>query len=290
MWAHRLFIPAETELVSAVTASVRGEENLSPFEREVLAGRITLEIENRAVADSRPSVWARVGAWRRGKVSMRFAAAVVAIAAVEAGVIAWMLYPREGAAPPAVAVQTSASGEHVVVPGGSVDPAALGVVVGPDFGWVRVTTASSEGALGTTSSESGVAALRISSPIELKVLEGSRVIGSVPGRDLQLSAGQHEIELVNEELGYRVRQTIVAEAGQVIAIHVSPLPGWISIEAPDAPEVSVDGKAVGRAPLGPLALAAGEHEVTFTYRGGRSERQRITVKTGETTQVVGKGR
>jgi hypothetical protein len=122
------------------------------------------------------------------------------------------------------------------------------------------------------------------------VLEGSRVLGSVPGRDLQLSPGQREIEFVNEALGYRVRQTILAEAGQVIAIHVAPSPGWIAIEAAGAPEVSVDGKAAGRAPLGPIALAPGEHQVTFTHRGGRTERQRITVKSGATIQVIGKAR
>jgi hypothetical protein len=280
-----LFIPAHADVAPRLAPS-SVDENLSPFEREVLAGRMTLNIENRARhRDSIPATGRRVLAWRGRTISMALAAALVAIAGVEAGVIAWMAYSRPVAAPPAVTVQTSASGEHVLVPGASAGPGALGVAVAEDFGWVRVTSASSDGVLGVKALQRGPAALRISSPIELNVLEGARVLGSVPGRDLELSAGRHEIELVNERLGYRAQQVIEVEAGQVVAIHVSPPPGWVTIEAPGAPEVAIDGKAAGRAPLGPLALAPGEHQVTFTDQRGRIERQRITVKAGATTPV-----
>ena len=129
---------------------------------------------------------------------------------------------------------------------------------------------------------------RISSPIPLEVLEGNRVLGSVPGADLELSAGRRELELVNTALGYRQMHTIVVEEGRAVSLHVVPAPGLITIEATDGAEVSVDGQAVGRTPLEPLSLALGEHQITFEHPKQGSDRQRVTVKADAPTRIVGK--
>lgn len=271
-------------------APASSEGNLSPFEREVLAGRLTLNIENRpAVSDPVPARASRVRVRSSRRLSNSVVRVIIAIAAIETGILGWLAYARLFGPRPPVAVATSASGEHMLVTSGSGTPSSLNVAVAPDLGWVRVTTSRSEGILGKKA-ESGSATVRVASPIELKVLEGTRVLGSVPGRDIDLPAGSHSLELVNEALGYRAQQTVVVEPGQTIVIHVAPSPGWVTVDAPGAPEVSIDGQAVGRAPLGPLALTPGEHQVTFAHQGGRTERQRITIKSDQTTQVVGKGR
>jgi hypothetical protein len=252
---------------------------------------MTLNLDGRAAGEDPVAArTARLRARSRRRISTRFVAAIVTIAAVEAGVIGWLARARWFAPRPPVSVETSASGEHVLVAGESGNPAPLALAVGPDLGWIRVTAAPSAGVLGKKTAQTSGATLRIWSPIELKVLEGSRLLGSIPGRDLDLAAGRHEIALVNEALGYSAQQTIEVQAGQTIAIHVAPSPGWVTVNAPGAPEVSIDGQPVGRVPLGPLALTPGEHQVTFTHAGGRADRQRITIKTGETMQVVGKTR
>lgn len=62
----------------------------------------------------------------------------------------------------------------------------------------------------------------------------------------------------------------------------------MTIDASPWAEVSIDGKAVGRTPLGPLPISLGEHQVTFQHPTGGGDRQRVTVKAGDSTRVVGK--
>jgi hypothetical protein len=121
----------------------------------------------------------------------------------------------------------------------------------------------------------------------LKVFEGSRLLGSVPGADLKLAAGRHELALVNEPLGYRLQQAIDIGAGETMAIHVTPAPGMVTADASPWAEVSIDGQAMGRTPLGPLPLAPGEYVFTFRNPAGGSDRQRVTVKSEGNVRVVG---
>ena len=88
----------------------------------------------------------------------------------------------------------------------------------------------------------------------------------------QTSPGRHSIEI---------------EAGQTVTIHVAPAQGWATLYAVPTAEVSIDGRPVGRTPLGPLPLALGEHTVTFTHSTGATDRQRIKVSSGETIRVIG---
>ena len=110
----------------------------------------------------------------------------------------------------------------------------------------------------------------------------------MPGPALALDAGRHEIELVNEALGYRSRQAVEIEPGQAVTIHVAPPPGFVTIDASPWAEVTLDGRPMGRTPLGPLPLALGEHVITFTHPTGGADRQRVTVKSEQSLRVVGK--
>jgi hypothetical protein len=132
-----------------------------------------------------------------------------------------------------------------------------------------------------------VGTLRISSPIELKVLEQSKVLGSVPGPDLRLAPGRHDIELVNAAVGYRLRQAIDVEAGQSISIHLAQPHAAVTIDAAPWADVWIDGQPVGRTPLGPLPLALGEHEITFKHPAGTKDRQKVVVKSDASLRVVG---
>jgi eukaryotic-like serine/threonine-protein kinase len=61
----------------------------------------------------------------------------------------------------------------------------------------------------------------------------------------------------------------------------------VNIDASPWAEVSIDGRPVGRTPLGPLPLALGDHEITFLNPAGSSDRQRVVVKPDGVTRVVG---
>lgn len=259
---------------------VAASQLLSPFEREVLAGRTSV---NPGVDVAVPGQGATMPRWHSGKrkrASRSVLAALAVIAVVEAGVIVWFARPLWLTGRPPLVVEATPSGENVVVRNGSAEAAPMRLTVAPDLGWVRVTTPAAPGMTGGT--------IRISSPIPLKVLEGDRVVGSVPGADLKISAGRRELELVNTALGYRQPHTIDLEEGETVSLHVAPPPGLVTVEATDGAEVSVDGQAVGRTPLEPLSLALGEHQITFKHPKEGSDRQRVTVKADAPTRVVGK--
>lgn len=239
------------------------------------------------VADAQAAARPHPPAAGRRTVSLSVAAALALIAVAEAGVIAGLARAVWRAPHPAIAVETSASGENVLVSSRSTDAAPLRLVVAPDMRWVRVTSPSSEAAFGAKGASPADGTIRISSPIELKVFEQSRLVGFVPGAPLKLSAGRHEIELVNVALGYRLRQALDVEPGQSLSLHVAPPHGWVTVDAAPWAEVTIDGQAVGRTPLGPLPLALGEHQVTFRNPAGSNDRQRVTVKSDAVTRVIG---
>jgi hypothetical protein len=262
---------------------------LSPFEREVLAGRIR-PVQGRAAA-----VWDRIAPARRSpqkaprkRSSISAVATLALVAVAEAGVIAWLAHAMWFGPRPAIVVEAAASGENVVVTSDATMPARLGLTVAPDLRWVRVSTASSDPVPGGTLTDAPAGTIRISSPFPLKVFEGARVLGSVPGADLKVAAGRHDLELVNASLGFRLRQALEVEAGQAVSVHVAPQHGWVTIDASPFAEVLIDGQAVGRTPLGPLPLDLGEHLITFRHPAGGSDRQRVTVKSEATTRVTGK--
>ena len=226
----------------------------------------------------------KVGRWR---VSTAMVAALVLIATMETGVIALMARALWFRPEPPLAVETAASGENVLVSSRSTEAPPIKLIVAPDLRWVRVTTPSDRAFAGKVT-DSATGTIRISSPIELKVFERSRLVGSVPGDGLKLSAGRHDIELVNGPLGYRLRQAVEVKAGETVSIHVAPPDGSVTIDASPWAEVTIDGRAAGRTPLGPLALTPGEYEVAFRNPAGGNDRQRVTVRPEAKLRVVGK--
>jgi hypothetical protein len=273
-------------------ARVQQGLNISPFERETLerealAGKKRLlDLESREARSQSPAAAPHAAVARRTAANSLVAALVLMVAA-EAGVIAWLTHTLWLAPRPPVIVESTPSGENVVVTSQSIGSAPLVLTVAPDLQWVRVTSPASDTIPGAANARPVAGVIRISSPIALKVFEGSRLLGSVPGADLKLAAGRHEIALVNEPLGYRLQQGIEIGAGETVAIHVTPPPGLVTVDASPWAEVSIDGQAMGRTPLGPLPLAPGEYLFTFRNPAGGSDRQRVTVKSEANVRVVG---
>jgi hypothetical protein len=188
------------------------------------------------------------------------------------------------ATPPApVVVQTAATGGGVVVSSRSGESAPLRLTTAPDLQWVRVSSGGS--AAGASADKA--ATVRISSPIALKVYERARPLGSVPGADVRLAPGHHDVELANPALGYRLQQSLDVRAGEIVSIHVAPPQGFVSVYSTPPAEVTIDGQPMGRTPLGPLPLALGDHDITFRHPAGIKDHQRVTVKSGETARVIG---
>jgi hypothetical protein len=113
---------------------------------------------------------------------------------------------------------------------------------------------------------------------------GGQRLGRTPLR-ARLPAGRHRLTLKNPRLGLWVTRTIQASGRFKTARFVF---GWgrIRFRVKPGRHVALDGRALGRAPLPPVAVLEGRHAVVvtdpFKYQ---KQRFSVTVRSGETTWV-----
>jgi hypothetical protein len=231
------------------------------------------------------------------------------IAVAEAGWIGRAALVRASVSPPPpvpVVVESLQQGDTVIVDGREVGVTPMTVALTSGVRSIRVRTrpavedkapvleaaAAVRPADGATAAALAQAAarerrggLRLSSPIELQVLEGERVLGSSTDGPIVISGGRHELDFVNNALGYRSRQTVDIKAGQIVPVKISPPDGRVSVNAVPWAQVSINGKLVGETPLGNLPLPVGEHEVTFRHPQLGEQTQKVIVKSSALTRV-----
>jgi PEGA domain len=128
--------------------------------------------------------------------------------------------------------------------------------------------------------------VRLSTPIELTVLDGDRVIGSSVEGPIFAAAGRHEFEFVNSATGYRTRQIVEVKAGQIVPFTVAVPNGTLNINAQPWAAVWIDGNSVGETPIGNLSVVPGEHEVVFRHPQLGERRQKTMVRAGAETRVA----
>ena len=126
--------------------------------------------------------------------------------------------------------------------------------------------------------------VKLTSPIELQVLEGGAVLGKT-GSPIAIGEGTHQLDLVNETLGYRTRQTASVKAGQLTNLTVAVPNGKVSINAAPWADVWIDGVAAGQTPLANLSLPIGSHEIVFRHPQLGEQRQTAIVKVDGMTRV-----
>ena len=114
-------------------------------------------------------------------------------------------------------------------------------------------------------------------PIELQVFKDGQVVGSSAG-SIALNDGTHNLEFVNEALGFRYRQTVNVRPGQMTNVKIAVPNGRISINAVPWADVLIDGTAAGQTPLANLSLPIGSHEITFRHPQFGEKKQTVVVK------------
>jgi serine/threonine protein kinase len=119
--------------------------------------------------------------------------------------------------------------------------------------------------------------LAIQAPAELQVFENKRLLGTSQMDRLMVGAGRHELELVNETLGYRATRTVQVVAGKVAQVRVEFPKGTIALNAVPWGEVWLDGEKVGETPIGNLSLTIGTHDVLFRHPDFGEQRHKVTV-------------
>jgi hypothetical protein len=127
--------------------------------------------------------------------------------------------------------------------------------------------------------------IAISAPSDLQVYEGGRLVGSSRTDRIMVAVGRHDLELVNEALGYRAAKTVEVAAGQVAAVKPDWPKGTMALNALPWAEVSVDGERVGETPIGGFSLPIGTHDIVFRHPELGERRTTATVTTGAPTRV-----
>ena len=122
--------------------------------------------------------------------------------------------------------------------------------------------------------------ISVSAPLDVQVFEGGRLIGNNLSDRIMVSAGRHDIEVVNEAVGYRQTRSLQVTAGKVTVAKLEMPQGTISVNAQPWAEVWIDGERVGETPIGNLSVAIGSHSVLFRHPelGEQHHTALVTVK------------
>jgi hypothetical protein len=176
----------------------------------------------------------------------------------------------QGAAP--VSVADLAPGEHEVVLQGEGGPAVRQRVV------IQAGVTSSILAPVSTATPGPVSGwLSVKSPVAIEIRENGRLIGTTESDRIMMAAGRHDIEFVNETLGYRVTRAIQVPPGKVTPLSLDLPLGVLNVNASPWAEVWVDGRRVGETPIGNLPMSIGPHEVVFRHPQLGEKRQAVSV-------------
>jgi hypothetical protein len=127
--------------------------------------------------------------------------------------------------------------------------------------------------------------LSLTASVPLQLREAGKIIGTTESDRLMLPAGDHDLELANDALGYRTQRKVHINAGKTTAARIDLPNGTLSLNASPWAEVFVDGERVGETPIGNLTRPIGRHEVIFRHPELGERRETIVVTTQGTARL-----
>ncbi len=128
--------------------------------------------------------------------------------------------------------------------------------------------------------------LAVFAPVELSIHEDGRVLGTTESGRLLVSPGAHVIEVASERYGFKTTLTVVVKPGAVAAVNVQMPALAVEIVAPPEAEIVVDGQTVGTAPLEPVMMAIGTHDVIMRHATLGERHQTIAVAYGSPNRIL----
>jgi hypothetical protein len=117
----------------------------------------------------------------------------------------------------------------------------------------------------------------VNAPVTIEIKEQGRLLGTSDADRVMLAAGRHEIELVNQPLGYRATRTVNVQPGKLTPLTVELPNGVVNLNANPWAEVWIDGQRVGETPIGNLSVPIGPHEIVFRNPKFGEKRHAISV-------------
>jgi hypothetical protein len=119
--------------------------------------------------------------------------------------------------------------------------------------------------------------ISVTSPVDVQLFEGGRLLGSSQTDRIMVQSGSHQLDLVNDALGYRASRSVQVAPGKVANVAVKLPMGSVAINAIPWAEVFIDGNRVGETPIGNQPAAIGNHEIVFRNPELGEKTQTVTV-------------
>jgi len=127
--------------------------------------------------------------------------------------------------------------------------------------------------------------ISVTAPVEVLVYEDARLVGTSRNDRIMVTAGRHELEVVNEALDYRATRSVTVSAGKVSTLRLDWPRGSMSLNAQPWADVWIGGERIGETPIGNLAMPIGTHEVVFRHPQLGEQVVRATVTASTPTRV-----
>jgi hypothetical protein len=119
----------------------------------------------------------------------------------------------------------------------------------------------------------------LKAPFTVEIREQGRLLGTNDTDRVMMTAGRHELELVNEALGLHLTKVVQVPPGKVAPIAIELPRGSVNLNAAPWAEVWIDGDRIGETPIGNLSLPIGPHEIVFRHPQLGEKRHAISVTT-----------
>ena len=272
---------------------------LSRSDAEVSAAAEAMGLDafgTETVAEEAPSEQA-AGMPPQARVAIAVLSALVLIEAVPTAL--WVrnrLRPPTVAAPvaaaalPPAATRPLASCEPAAVDpaaasSGAVAPAATAGVGGKQ----TAAAAKTEGVIPPVVPpvERGTVAgsVAVTAPVAMQVLLRGRVVATTEAESFMLPVGTHDLEFINQAVGFRARRTVNVQAGRTATVRIDAPNGTVHINAVPWAEVFMDGQRIGETPIGNLQTAIGTRELVFRHPDLGERRTTVLVTTKEPARV-----
>jgi hypothetical protein len=160
----------------------------------------------------------------------------------------------------------------------AIDPAATVSLV--------VVADTNKPAASVSTGGTSAGGLSVASAAPLQILEGGQVVGTSEARRILLPAGRHDLEFVNEALGFRTRRSVFVVPGATASVRVELPNGIVNINAAPWAEVWLDGRSLGQTPLGNVSVPIGTHEVIFRHPQFGERKATVTVTANGPARIA----
>jgi hypothetical protein len=158
-----------------------------------------------------------------------------------------------------VTIEGLTAGEHIVTLDNELGAVKETVTIEPG------TTASLVVPMSTPQGAPVSGWIAVNAPADVQIFENGRLLGSSKSERIMVSVGRHELEVVNETLGYRTTQVVQVGPGQLANVRPDWPKGSLALNALPWADVFIDGKLIGETPIGSIAVPIGPHEILFRH-------------------------